>query len=139
MNSPMPVVFKMLMTFVNVLKSLFTILLFFKKFFNCKISNIFPSNPLQVVGILGMQLLLQFYSYSFETLQVMVWRYVHCVGIIILFCHFFHKMNLVVIFPAVMHILGIFCMQLLLQFYADSFETLQVYRQWSEDVHIVWI
>ena len=23
--------------------------------------------------------------------------------------------------------------------YADSFETLQMFRPWSEDVHIVWI
>ena len=30
-------------------------------------------------------------------------------------------------------------MQLLLQFYSDSFETFQVFRSWSEDVHIVWI
>ena len=25
------------------------------------------------------------------------------------------------------------------QFYADSFEPLQVFRSWSEDVHIAWI
>ena len=30
-------------------------------------------------------------------------------------------------------------MHLLLQFYADSFETIQVFRSWFEDVHIVWI
>ena len=36
-------------------------------------------------------------------------------------------------------VVGILCMQLLLQFYANSFETLQVFRSWSEDVHIVWI
>ena len=30
-------------------------------------------------------------------------------------------------------------MLLLLQFHADTFETLQVFRLWSEDVHIVWI
>ena len=29
-------------------------------------------------------------------------------------------------------------MQLLLQFYSDSCETLLVFRAWSEDVHIVW-
>ena len=33
---------------------------------------------------------------------------------------------------------GIFCMHLLLQFSSDSFETLQVFRSWSADVHIVW-
>ena len=30
-------------------------------------------------------------------------------------------------------------MQLVLQFYAASFETLQLFRPWSEDVHIIWI
>ena len=33
--------------------------------------------------------------------------------------------------------IGILCMQLLLQFYAVPFETLQVFRSWSEDVHII--
>ena len=31
------------------------------------------------------------------------------------------------------------CAQLLLQFYANLFETLQVFLSWSEDVHVVWI
>ena len=31
------------------------------------------------------------------------------------------------------------CAQLLLQFYADSFETLQMFLSWPEDVHVVWI
>ena len=31
------------------------------------------------------------------------------------------------------------CAQLLLQFYADSFETLQMFWSWSEDMHVVWI
>ena len=31
------------------------------------------------------------------------------------------------------------CAQLLLQFYADSFETLQMFLSWSEDMHVVWI
>ena len=30
-------------------------------------------------------------------------------------------------------------MQLLLQFYSDSFETLQELRSWSENGHITWI
>ena len=30
-------------------------------------------------------------------------------------------------------------MHLLLQFYGDSFETLHVFRLWSEDVHIILI
>ena len=33
---------------------------------------------------------------------------------------------------------SILCLKFLLQFYCDSFETLQVFRSWSEDVHIVW-
>ena len=33
--------------------------------------------------------------------------------------------------------IGILCMELLLQFYSDCFETLQVVRSWYEDVHIV--
>ena len=33
----------------------------------------------------------------------------------------------------------LFCMQLLLQIYADSFDTLQVYRERCDDVHIVCI
>ena len=36
-------------------------------------------------------------------------------------------------------IVGIFFAQLLLQFYADPFETLQVFLSWSGDVHVVWI
>ena len=31
------------------------------------------------------------------------------------------------------------CAQLLLQFYSDSFETLQVFSPWFEDMHVVWI
>ena len=34
------------------------------------------------------------------------------------------------------YILGILCMQLFLHFCADSFETLQMFRSWSEAVHI---
>ena len=34
---------------------------------------------------------------------------------------------------------GTLCAQLLLQFYADSFETLQMFLSWSEDMHVVWI
>ena len=54
----------------------------------------------------------------------------------ITFCHFFHKLNLV-IFTASEWIQDILCWQL--QIKADSFETLFVFRSWSEDVHIVWI
>ena len=102
----------------------------------------FPSFcPLQVVGTLFMQLLLQFYLDSFETLQVFrSWsENVHIVWIYLqISCHFFHKMNLV-IFPAeVNRYICILCMQLLLQFYSDSFETWQAFRYWSENTHIVW-
>ena len=31
------------------------------------------------------------------------------------------------------------CAQLLLQFYADLFETLQMFLSWSEDMHVIWI
>ena len=36
-------------------------------------------------------------------------------------------------------VVGTLCAQLLLQFYADSFETLQMFLSWSEDMHVVWI
>ena len=31
------------------------------------------------------------------------------------------------------------CAHLLLQFFADSFETSQMFLSWSEDMHVVWI
>ena len=37
------------------------------------------------------------------------------------------------------NIVGTLCAQLLLQFYADSFETLQMFLSWSEDMHVGWI
>ena len=37
------------------------------------------------------------------------------------------------------NIVGTLCAQLLLQFYADSFKTLQMFLSWSEDMHVVWI
>ena len=37
------------------------------------------------------------------------------------------------------NIVGTLCAQLLLQFYADSFETLQMFLSWSEDMHVVLI
>ena len=85
-----------------------------------------------------MQLILQFYADSIETSHVLrPWSEdVHIFVYNSHFCPFFHKMNLV-IFPSQNEwILGILCTQLLLQFYADSFETLQVFSSWSEDVHI---
>ena len=47
-------------------------------------------------------------------------------------------MNLV-IFQAEVNRYNISHMQLILPFYADAEETLQVFRLWSEDVHIVRI
>ena len=35
--------------------------------------------------------------------------------------------------------MGVFWAQLLLQFFTDLFETLQVFSSWCEDVHMVWI
>ena len=35
--------------------------------------------------------------------------------------------------------MGTLCVILLLQFYADSFETSQVFWSWSKDLHVVWI
>ena len=46
-------------------------------------------------------------------------------------------MNLVIFSVQSERILSILCMQLLLPFYSDSFETLQVVTAWSEDMHIV--
>ena len=34
---------------------------------------------------------------------------------------------------------GTLCMQLFLQFHANSFKTLRVLSVWSEDMHVVWI
>ena len=52
------------------------------------------------------------------------------------FCHFFHEMNQV-IFLQSEYILDILCIHHLLQFYADSFETLQMCRSWSEDLYFL--
>ena len=37
------------------------------------------------------------------------------------------------------NVVGTLCAQLLLQFYADSFETVQMYLSWSDKMHVVWI
>ena len=57
----------------------------------------------------------------------------------IILCYFFHKMRLVILRHKSIYtfILGILCMHLLLHFYVDPFDTLQMFRSWSEDVHIV--
>ena len=90
-----------------------------------------------------MHFLLQFYVNSFETLQVfrswsedvhIVWAY----SPQNFYCHFLHKFNELSHFCDQIKILGILCMHLLLQFNVDTFETLQVFRSWSEDVHIIW-
>ena len=38
-----------------------------------------------------------------------------------------------------LQVVGTLCMQLILQFYSDPFETVPVRRSWPEDVHIVRI
>ena len=51
----------------------------------------------------------------------------------IFLCHLFHKLNLVIFSTkANRYLLG----HLLLQFYADSFETLQVVKSYSEDTKL---
>ena len=60
----------------------------------------------------------------------------------IIFCHFFHNLNLVIFrrfYYQSEKIVGTLCAQLLLQFYIDSFETSQVFCTWSEDMHVVLI
>ena len=79
-------------------------------------------------------------SYSFIPIALKLYRYLgHGLKMCILFGHnpqimFCHKMNLVN-----EQILGIMCMHLLLQFYSDCFETLQVFRLWAEDVYFFQI
>ena len=55
--------------------------------------------------------------------------------------HSFQHSVLPSVFPSFRppNIVGTLCAQLLLQFYADSFETLQMFLSWSEDMHVVWI
>ena len=36
-------------------------------------------------------------------------------------------------------VVGILCEQLLLQFYANLFETSLMFLSWSENMHVVWI
>ena len=114
----------------------------FCNFFH-KLKIVIFEGKLNIKGILCWQLLQQFHADSFETLQVFrSWSEdVHLVQYNnpqITFCNFFHKLK-IVIFEGKLNIKGILCWQLLLQFYADSFETLQVFRSWSEDVHLVSI
>ena len=74
-------------------------------------------------------------TYIFTKISLKLWCLGH-EGVYIIyilssdiFYYFFHKMNLVIFLAEVKKkIVGILCMQLLLQFYSDSFETLQVFR-----------
>ena len=60
-------------------------------------------------------------------------------GAQIIFCHFFHKLNLVIL-KAKMNGFKVFCVgNSSYSCIANSFETLQVFGSWSEDVHIIWI
>ena len=54
----------------------------------------------------------------------------------IIFCYFFHKMDSVVFLTEVNRYYVSCTMQLLLEIYTNSFETIQVFRPWSENVHI---
>ena len=58
------------------------------------------------------------------------------------FCHFFHSLNLVIFglnYYWSLWTLGTLWAQLLLQFYPNPFETLQVFLSRTEDVHDIWI
>ena len=58
----------------------------------------------------------------------------------IIFCHFFHNLNLVRFFWHFRGwIDGTLCAQLLLQFNTDTFETLQTLSPGFEDMHVVGI
>ena len=83
-----------------------------------------------------MPILLKLYRCLGHGLKMCIWFQYNNPQIT--FCNFFHKLKKV-IFEGKLNIKGILCWQLLLQFYADSFETLQVFRSWSEDVHLVSI
>ena len=90
-------------------------------------------------------------SYSFMPIHLKLYRcFCHGLKICmwfgyypeIIFCHFFRRLNLAIFrrfYYQSEKIVGTLCAQLLLQFYADSFETLQVILTWSEDIHVVWI
>ena len=79
-----------------------------------------PASPLQVVVILCMQLLLQFYTDSIE-----IFTGVYVIKINILFLSLFSQISLIVIFLAKMNRYQVSCVcNPLLQYYADSFETL---------------
>ena len=66
----------------------------------------------------------------------------------IIFCHFFRKLNLVIldflyyqseyiVARAIGYlIVGTLCAQLRIQYYADSFETSQVFWPWSGNMHV---
>ena len=56
----------------------------------------------------------------------------------IIFYYFFHKFNLVIL-TAKTTGFKVFLLATPLHFYDDSFDTLQVFRSWFEDVHMVWI
>ena len=100
--------------------------------------SIWPSVPLQVVGTLWMQPLLQFYSDSL--------KHYRCLGHglkisklfghnpQIIFCHFFSQNEFSHFSGQSEYISCVLCMQLPLQFYSISFEILQVFRSWVSAV-----
>ena len=52
----------------------------------------------------------------------------------IIFVNFFDKMNVVIFLAVLGTCTCTLCMELLQQFYADSFETVPVFISWTEDV-----
>ena len=86
------------------------------------------------------------YAFSFYSFMQMSSKLYMCLGHGLKICIFFwiqssdYFLLLCSVFTGQSeYILGILCMHLLLQFYADSFETLQRLSLWSKYVNIVWI
>ena len=88
-----------------------------------------------LVGIVCAQLLLRFYANTFETLQMFYsWSIdVHIMGYNPQFYFLFHVLHVklrhfsdVIPIKVNRYVVGTLCAQLLLSFYDDSFETLQV-------------
>ena len=98
---------------------------------------------LWTLGTLWAQLLLQFYPNPFETLQVFLSRTEDVdINLILIFVTFYNSLNLVIVglnYYWSLWTLGTLWAQLLLQFYPNPFETLQVFLSRTEDVHDIWI
>ena len=53
-------------------------------------------------------------------------------------CQLTKAREIIFVIPCPFEEVGTLCMQLLIQFYANSFETLQMCWSWSEEVHVLW-